>query len=316
MTPTVTIRSGDAGSPERLRATLRAAIEAPCVQRFLFGVILVNAATLGLETSDRLMATAGGWLRNLDRIAISIFVVEIAVKIFVYGPGFFRRGWNVFDFVVVGIALVPSTGFLSVLRSLRILRALRMFSLVPRLRTVVGALFDAIPGMTSIAAVLAVVFYVASVISTKLFGDAFDGWFGTVGRSMYSLFQVMTLESWSMGIVRPVMEVYPWAWAFFVPFIVATSFTVLNLFIAILVSAIQTQHGRERQAEMEVLRTVTQEEASSVAAEITELRRELGEIRRILESNRTAPSDRCEPPPTTLGSVPSRSRATGPGRGA
>jgi len=86
---------------------------------------------------------------------------------------------------------------------------------------------------------MAIFFYTAGVLATRLFGEDFDAWFGTLGNSLYTLFQVMTLESWSMGIVRPVMEVHPWAWAFFVPFIIIATFTILNLFIGIIVSTMQ-----------------------------------------------------------------------------
>ncbi len=115
------------------------------------------------------------------------------------------------------------------LRALRILRVLRAISIVPSLRRVVEGLINALPGMGSVFALMSLIFYIAAVMATKLFGAAFDEWFGTIGRSAYSLFQIMTLESWSMGIVRPVMEVYPWAWAFFVPFILVTTFAVVNL---------------------------------------------------------------------------------------
>ena len=168
------------------------------------------------------------------------FTVEIGLKIWVYRASFFRGGWNLFDFAIVAVAWLPATGALSVLRALRIMRVLRLISVVPQMRAVIGALFNALPGMGSIVAVLALIFYVAAVMATKLFGATFPDWFGSIGASMYSLFQVMTLESWSMGIVRPVMEVHPGAWAFFVPFIIITSFSVLNLFIALIVNSMQS----------------------------------------------------------------------------
>ena len=203
-------------------------------------VIVINAIVLGLETSPRVMAAIGPLLLAIDTAALWVFTVEIGLKLWLYRGRFFRDGWNNFDFVIVAIAWVPATGALSVLRALRIMRVLRLMSVVPQMRAVVGALFNALPGMGSIVAVLALIFYVAAVMATKLFGAAFPDWFGTIGASMYSLFQIMTLESWSMGIVRPVMEVYPGAWAFFVPFIVITSFSVLNLFIALIVNSMQS----------------------------------------------------------------------------
>jgi voltage-gated sodium channel len=223
-----------------LRSRARGLVTHPVTQRAITGLILVNAVVLALETSATVMAVAGAALLWLDKCILAVFVVEIVLKLVAFGRGFFRDPWNIFDTLVVGIALVPATESLSVLRALRILRVLRLISTVPSLRRVVGALLHAVPGMSSVVALLAVIYFVFSVMATKLFGGAFPQWFGDIGASAYSLFQIMTLESWSMGIVRPVMEVFPLAWVFFVPFILITSFAVLNLFIGIIVDAMQT----------------------------------------------------------------------------
>jgi voltage-gated sodium channel len=137
------------------------------------------------------------------------------------------------------VALVPGAGPWSVLRSLRVLRVLRLLTVVPALRKVVAAFLHSIPGLAGVVAVMAIFFYTAGVLATRLFGGNFPDWFGSLGKSLYTLFQIMTLESWSMGIVRPVMESHPMAWAFFVPFIVIATFTILNLFIGIIVSTMQ-----------------------------------------------------------------------------
>ncbi|APH73430.1 ion transporter [Aquibium oceanicum] len=234
-------------------------------------LIIVNAITLGLETSQAAMAEWGSVLLFLDRVILAVFVVELLARFAVYRLAFFRDPWRIFDLVVVGIALFPATGNLSVLRALRILRVLRLVSMVPSLRRVVGGLVAALPGMGSIMLLLTLVFYVFSVMATKLFGAAFPEWFGTIASSAYSLFQIMTLESWSMGIVRPVMEVFPLAWLFFIPFIVCTTFTVLNLFIGIIVSAMQEEHDAEATAE----RAALQGEQEMILAEIRALREEL-----------------------------------------
>ncbi len=226
-------------APQPPAGKLRAFVESDAFQRFIMGVIIVNAVLLGLETSKSAMARAGDLIVLLDTIALGIFVIEIGLKLVVYRLNFFRDPWNLFDFTIVAVSLVPSGQGLSVLRALRIVRALRLISAVPRMRLVMEALLSAIPSMGSVCALLLLVFYVASVMATKLFGAGFDEWFGTVGRSAYSLFQIMTLESWSMGIVRPIMEVHPFAWAFFVPFILIVTFAVLNLFIAIIVNSMQ-----------------------------------------------------------------------------
>jgi voltage-gated sodium channel len=158
---------------------------------------------------------------------------------------FFRNGWNLFDFIIVGIALIPATQGLSVLRSLRILRVLWVVSVAPRLRRVVEGFITALPGMGSVFLLMAIIFYIGAVMATKLFGASYPDWFGTLGRSAYSLFQIMTLESWSMGIVRPVMQTYPYAWVFFVPFIMVTTFAVVNLLVGLIVNSMQDAHHAE-----------------------------------------------------------------------
>ncbi|MBJ06836.1 MAG: hypothetical protein CMO40_06950 [Verrucomicrobiaceae bacterium] len=221
------------------RLKLATCIEGKVAQRFIVTVILVNAVVLGLETDAELMEGLGPLLHGLDLVCLLIFVVEILVKLVAYRIRFWCSGWNVFDFVVVAIALLPGAGPLAVLRVLRVFRLLRLLTVLPQLRRVVAAFLKAIPGLGGVMTVMAVFFYVAAVLTTSLFADDFPDWFGSIGKSLYSLFQIMTLESWSMGIVRPVMEVHPWAWLVFVPFIVIATFTILNLFIGVIVSTMQ-----------------------------------------------------------------------------
>ncbi|CAM5294731.1 ion transporter [Thauera mechernichensis] len=256
-------------------SALKALVESSRFQNFIIAVIVINAITLGLETSPTVMAAAGSALVMLDRVALAIFVLEIVLKLVVYRHNFFRSGWNVFDFLIVGVTLLPVGEGVSVLRALRILRALRLISVVPSMRKVVNALLRAIPGMSSVLTLLLLVFYVAAVMATKLFATDFPEWFGSIGASFYTLFQVMTLESWSMGIVRPVMEVHPLAWLFFVVFILTTTFAVLNLFIAIVVDAMNTSDHAEQEETRELV--VTEHEL--VMAELKALRTELAELR-------------------------------------
>ena len=247
---------------------LRRLIESSRFQNAIMAVIVINAIVIGMETSPVLMARFGILLGAIDTIAIVIFVIEILLKLLVYRVNFFKNGWNIFDFVIVAVALLPTGGSLSVLRALRILRALRLISAMPKMRKVVQGLFAAIPSMGTVIILLGLVFYIAAVMATKLFGDAFPEWFGSIGSSLYSLFQIMTLESWSMGIVRPIMEVYPWAWMFFVPFVLVTSFVVLNLFIAIIVNAMHEEADEEQAAQR-----------NEILEEIQALRREIGALR-------------------------------------
>ena len=230
-----------------LRGRIDGFIHGPRAQGVITGVILFNALILGLETWPRVMAAVGPLLVTLDRVCLAIFVIEIGLKLYARGLRFFRDGWNVFDFIVVGIAVLPATQGLSVLRAMRILRLLRIVSVTPRLRRVVEGFLSALPGMASVFLLMGIIFYIFSVMATKLFGATFPEWFGDMGNSAYSLFQIMTLESWSMGISRPVMENFPYAWAFFIPFILVATFTMLNLFIAIIVNAMQdfTTHEQE-----------------------------------------------------------------------
>lgn len=223
------------------RSRLRTLVEHPRFQAVTTTVIVLNAITLGLETSPSVMRNFGAILVALDHAALAYFTIEVALRMAALGRRFFLNGWNLFDFVIVATSLMPNSGNLSVLRSLRILRVLRLFSVLPSLRKVVGALVSSIPAMGSIAVVLGLVFYVFSVLTTKLFGATHPDFFGHIGMSMYTLFQLMTLDGWSDGIVRPMMETHPFAWLVFIPFIVVTSFAVLNLFIGVLVSGLQDE---------------------------------------------------------------------------
>ncbi|MGF1642991.1 MAG: ion transporter [Thiotrichales bacterium] len=270
-------------APVGLRARVNARVESPLFQRFIIALIIVNAVILGLETAPSLMARYGDVLILLDRLILGVFVVEIAARIFAQGWRFFTRAWNLFDFLIVGIALVPASGPLQVLRALRVLRVLRLISVVPQLRFVVDSLLHALPGIGSIAALMVVLYYVFAVMATGLFGAAHAEWFGTIGRSMYTLFQVMTLESWSMGIVRPVMETHPYAWLFFIPFILMATFTVLNLFIAIIVNTMQTLHDASQAREQTDHDQAANSKATKLEQDINALRDEIRTLREVLE---------------------------------
>lgn len=237
-----------------LLARLDSLVHGPRFQFFITWVILFNAVILGLETSTRIMAHAGGLVVFLDRLCLAIFVIEIAIKLLVRRWRFFGDGWNVFDFLVVGIALVPTTQGLSVLRALRILRLLRIVSVTPRLRRVVEGFLAALPGMGSVFVLMGIIFYIFAVVATKLFGSSFPDWFGTLGRSAYSLFQIMTLDSWSSGFSRTVMQEYPWAWMFFLPFVLITAFVVMNLVIGLIVNSLQEAHQADESEATSVYR--------------------------------------------------------------
>ena len=265
-------------SRELRRTALRALVESKGFGQVMMAVIVINAITLGLDTSERAVAAAGPLLAAIDRAALVFFTMELTLRLWAHRFAFFRGGWNLFDLAVVAVSWLPTAGAFSVLRALRVLRVLRLISVVPQMRAVVGALFRALPGMGAIAAVLGLVFYVAAVMATELFSATFPQWFGSVGASLFSLFQIMTLESWSMGIARPVMEVHPWAWMFFVPFVVVTSFTVLNLFIALIVNSMQAVQADEQQRS-ERVEGLAHDEREAIIEMMEELRQEIRELK-------------------------------------
>ena len=220
-------------------------LDRPGVQNAVMAVILFNAVILGLETSRQVMAAAGPLIMALDMACLAIFVVELGLKMFARRAGFFRSGWNLFDFVIVGISLMPGAQTFTVLRALRILRLLRVVSVSPSLRRVVEGFVRALPGMGSVFLLMGIIFYIGAVMATKLFGASFPAWVGDLGGSAYTLLQIMTLDSWSSGVVRPVMEVYPQAWLFFVPFVLVTTFAVVNLLVGLIVNSVQDAHSEE-----------------------------------------------------------------------
>ncbi len=260
-------------------AWLRTVVNDPRTERVIMSLIVVNAVILGLETSKTVMASYGRLLEILDHIILAVFVVEIAARVIVHRLAFFRDPWSVFDFVVIGIALVPATETFSVLRSLRVLRVLRLITGVPTLRRVVAGLLAALPGMGSIVFLIGLIYYVFAIMATKLFGDDNPNLFGTLGDSLFTLFTVMTLEGWTNDVAKPVMQNHPYAWVFFVVYIVITTFMVLNLFIGVVVNAMQEEASKEIAGEREVEREIIQEEAAPILAEVKSLRTEVAELR-------------------------------------
>ncbi len=276
--------SGDKVEPMDFRERLRNFLETPKVRNGILTIIIINALTLGLATSRTFVDMTGGYLDVFDRFVVGVFVVELSLKLIAYGWRFFLSAWNVFDLIIVSISLLPTGGPLSVLRALRVIRAMRVLSAMPQMRAVIQALLDALPGMGAVVVLLGIVYYIFGVMATMLYRDNFPDWFGTLGESVYSLFQIMTLESWSMGIVRPVMEQQPTAWAFFVPFIVVTAFAVLNLFIGLLVNTMQAAVEAEQEAEFERLRDLIRAETNELDAHVMELRDEIRELRAAIEA--------------------------------
>jgi len=273
------INTGAGDAPWRAR--LRSIVEADWFQRFIIAVITINAIGLGLETVPFINEEVGPLLSLIDNVALMIFVLEISAKLLAYRLNYFRDPWNVFDITIVAIAVLPMSGGLSVMRALRILRAVRIISVVPAMRRVVEGLLNAIPSLGAVIALLAILFYIAAVMATKLFGSHFDELFGNLARSLFTLFQIMTLENWADGAVRPIMKVYPYAWLFFIPFILMVTFAVLNLFIAIIVNSMEEAAKEDTEMlhkDAETLHADAQQQTRQNEALVQEIRALRGEI--------------------------------------
>ena len=242
------------------------------IQHAIVVLIILNAALLGLETSQDVMQAYGSELVLLDHFILGIFILELVLLIIARGTDFFKDPWSMFDFVVIAIALVPATESLSVLRALRVLRVLRLINKVESMRKVVGGLLSCLPSLASVVSLILIIFYVSAVIATNLFGQAFPELFGGMGNTAFTLFQVMTLESWSDGIARPVMEKFPYAWIFFIFFILIATFVIVNLFIAVIVDSLTSGSSSEDSQAARDQSDVLQSEMQAMRQELRELK--------------------------------------------
>lgn len=220
------------------RERVRTLVDHNLFQHVVITVIVLNAVVLGCATSPALVSSYGDLLHTLDDISLTVFVAELTLRIYAYGRRFFTDAWNWFDFLVVSVSLLPATGAVSVIRSLRIVRALRLVSVIPSMRKVVTALLKAIPGILSLIALLVLLLYVGAVMATNLFGDTGDPRFDGLGATLLTLFQITTGDGWS-DVMRDVMAHQPYAWIFFLGFLTVSAFTLLNLFIAVVCSAME-----------------------------------------------------------------------------
>ena len=263
-----------------MKQTIQKLVESSKFQNFIMALIILNGITMGMETSKSLALKYDIFFSLFNTIVLSIFTIEIILRIFVYKTSFFKDPWSIFDFVIVAISLVPTSAGFEIFRVLRVLRLFRLITVVPQMRKIIVALLSVLPGIGSIAALLTLFFYIFALMATQLYGEAFPQWFGTLGDSFYTLFQVMTLESWSMGIVRPIMELYPLAWVFFVPFIFMSTFIIVNLIIAIVVDAMNEMNTEEEEAIVQEI----QSGDDTMQQEILNLRSDIQELKVLLQA--------------------------------
>ena len=258
-----------------MKKTIYTLVENSKFQNFIMGLIVLNGITMGFETSKSLALEYGAFFTLFNIFVVTVFTIEIILRIYVHKTSFFKDPWSLFDFAIVAVSLVPASAGFEIFRVLRVLRLFRLITVVPQMKKIVVALLNVIPGIGSIAALLTLFFYIFAIMSTQLFGEKFPEWFGTLGESFYTLFQVMTLESWSMGIVRPIMEVYPLSWVFFVPFIFLSTFIIVNLIIAIVVDAMNEMNTSDEEtctAEIQNNDDVMQQEILNLRNDIQELK--------------------------------------------
>ena len=249
-------------------------------EAFVLSVIVVSGITMWLETSSTMMDSYGNILHTFDKIIIAIFTIEAILKIIAYRFDYFKNGWNIFDFIIVVVSLVPTSWPLQILRIFRVFRLLRLITIIPSMRKIVSALLGVIPGIASVSALLMISYYVYAIIVTQLYGADFPQWFGTLSESFYTLFQIMTLESWSMWIVRPVMEIHPYSWIVFVSFVLIATFVMVNLVIAIVVEAMNKITKDEEEhiiGSIETAQSATKQDIQNLEAKVEQLTKLLEE---------------------------------------
>ncbi|MEA3228190.1 MAG: ion transporter [Campylobacterota bacterium] len=255
---------------------IKTIIESSLFHNFIIGVIVLNGIVMGFETSKEFLLLYGNYAEWFNVVVIVIFTIEIILRIYIYRKAFFKDAWSLFDLFIVLISLVPASAGFEIFRIMRVLRLLRLITVVPQMKKIVLALVKVIPGMSAIGGLLLLIFYIFAIMATNLYSETFPVWFGTLGDSLYTLFQIMTLESWSMGIVRPMMEVHPNAWIFFVLYILIATFIMINLIVAVVVDA---------------MNELTSEESSSVTnktieeehlLEVKRLRVEIQELKEMI----------------------------------
>jgi len=223
-------------------------------ERFIIAVILISAVLIGMETSTAILDQYGHWISWGNRLVLVIFIAEAALKIYAVSPrvgDYFREGWNVFDFTIILLALIPSTGELAMLARLaRLLRVLRLISAIPELRLIVATLMRSIPSMANVMILMSVIFYIYAVAGQQLFHAHDPEHWGNLGISLLTLFRIVTLEDWT-DLMYTAMAMHPLSWIYFVSFVIMGTFVIINLFIAVVINNLD-EAKQERLKEMRV----------------------------------------------------------------
>ena len=280
---------------------LRKVVDHKAFQGFILFIIIFNSAIMGIETISGLPNKVVLVLGLFNNICLWIFIIEMLLKFLAYGMDYFKDPWNWFDMVIIGTSLISALPFMAafrafrvlrVLRSLKALRSMRLVSSIRHLQIILVAIVRSVPSILWTGLLMILIYYIFALIGVNLFGQAFPDWFGTVGKAMYTLFQVMTLESWSMGISRPVMDVYSAAWLYFVPFVLVSSFIVMNVVVGIVVNSISevtaedTKQALEDAGDEESGEKSEEEQIKALTREVKEMREMLARMEQIMNKNR------------------------------
>lgn len=252
-------------------------------QRFIIAVIVFNGAIVGMETYPGIMARWEELLEAANRLCLAIFTVEIALRILAHGRRpwrFFTDGWNVFDFVIVAAAYLPGLAEQStLLRLIRLLRVLRLLSTLPSLQMMVAALVHSIPRIGQMALMASLLFYIYAVAGTSLFGDHDPEHWGSLHVALLSLFRTLTLEDWT-DLMYTAMEAYPWAWLFFVSFVLLATFIIFNMLIGIILNSMEEARAKIHEEQVAAAGT------ADLDRELQKAKQALAELERALERHR------------------------------
>lgn len=267
---------------ENIRNKLKLFIENKFTVNFILSVIILNAIVLGLLTYPQLNAKYGNILQFTCDLCVIIFTIEMIIKLFVYKKTFFKDGWNNFDFILVAISWVPTGGVFSSFRAFRVLRALRALRLITRLqklKIIVQAIIESIPNVAWACVLLLLIFYIFSIMGTTMYAENFPKYFGTIGKSMFTLFQIMSLDDWATELARPISHVYPFAWFYFISFILVSSFIVMNVIVGVIVNAISeiSEHSKKLKSIKKLQKSTTLEK------ELNKLKKQLNIVEKLID---------------------------------
>ncbi|MHA7964144.1 ion transporter [Paenibacillus sp. CAU 1782] len=248
-------------------------------------LIFINAILVGLETYPAVYEAYFPWIYWMDRLLLWAFTLEIVLRIAVNRASYFKDGWNVFDFaIVLSGHLFAGGSFVTVLRILRVLRLLRSISVMPSLRRLVNALLMTLPSLWNISLLLSILLYIFAVAGTMMFGHAMPHLFGSLHASLLTLFQIITLDSWSSGMMRPLMEIYPWAWVYFVSFVLFGTFIVMNLIVGVIVTNLDKANAADEPDNViaNEAPSAQQSETSKDQVELAALRADIAELKELV----------------------------------